>query len=133
METLLQTPVVEAGRISLVATANFMGWAVNSRVYFEFLEESKAWVLRQRDLPQFIKANRATYSAIESFVDAKHRLSIPRAVLETLGIERQESQAFVLAVRPKSKKKNSRVEAAVFLFSAITAAQIMIDSINNSS
>jgi hypothetical protein len=116
METLLQTPVVEAGRISLVATAAFMGWVVNSRVYFEYLEESKAWVLRQRDLPQFIKANRATYSAIDSFVDAK----------------RPDHQAFVLAVRPKSKKRNDRVEPAVFLFSATAAAQIMIDSINNS-
>ncbi|GEM_PF-6415732 len=133
METLLQTPAVEAGRISLVATASFMGWAVNSRVYFEFLEESKTWVLRQRDLPKFIKANRVTYSATVSFVDAKHRLSIPRVVLETLGIARQENQAFVLAVRPKSKKKNARVEPAVFLFSATTAAQIVIDSINNSS
>jgi hypothetical protein len=133
METLLQTPVIEAGRISLVATATFMGWAVNSRVYFEFLEESQAWVLRQRDVPQFVKAHRATYSAIESFVDAKHRLSIPRVVLETLGIQRQENQAFVLAVRPKSKKKNLRVEPAVFLLSATTAARIVIDAINNSN
>lgn len=132
METLLQTPVVEAGRISLVATTSFMGWAVNSRVYFEFLEESRAWVLRQRDVPQFVKANWATYSAVESFVDAKRRLSIPRVVLETLGLERQENQAFVLAVRPKGKKKNAQMESAVFLFSATTAAQIVIDSINNS-
>jgi hypothetical protein len=131
METLLQTPVVEAGRISLVATAAFMGWAVNSRVYFEFLEESQAWVLRQRDVPQFVKAHRATYSAIESFVDTKHRLSIPRVVLETLGIKRQDDQAFVLAVRPKGRRKNPRVEPAVFLLAATTAAQIMIDSINN--
>jgi hypothetical protein len=131
METLLQTPVVEAGRISLVATTSFMGWAVNSRVYFEFLEDSQAWVLRQRDVPQFVKAHRATYSPIESFLDAKHRLSIPRVVLVTLGIQRQYNQAFVLAVRPKSKKKNPRVEAAVFLLSATTAAQIVIDSINN--
>ena len=133
MDTLLQTPVVEAGRISLVATATFMGWAVNSRVYFEFLEESQAWVLRQRDVPQFVKAHRATYSAIESFVDAKHRLSIPRVVLETLGIKLQDDQAFVLAVRPKSRRKNPREEPAVFLLSAATAAQIMIDSINNAN
>ncbi|HUW77408.1 MAG TPA: hypothetical protein VMV52_01505 [Candidatus Nanopelagicaceae bacterium] len=131
METLLQTPVVEAGRISLVATASFMGWKVNSRVYFEFLEESKAWVLRQRDVPQFVRAHRATYSAIESFIDAKHRLSIPRVVLDTLGIELQ-SQAFVLAVRPRSKKKNPRVEPAVFLLSANDAAQIVIKAINDS-
>lgn len=132
MEILLQTPVVEAGRISLVATATFMGWEVNSRVYFEFLEESKAWVLRQRDVPQFVKAHQATYSAIESFVDAKHRLGIPRVVLETLGIERRENQVFVLAVRPKRRKTNAQVEPAVFLLSATTAAQILIDAINNS-
>jgi len=129
METLLQTPVVEAGRISLVATAAFMGWRVNSRVYFEYLEDSSAWVIRQRDVPQFVKVNNATYSAVDSFIDAKHRLSIPRVVLETLGIASQESQAFLLAMRTRNKK-NSREEPAVFLFSATTAAQIVIDAIN---
>ena len=133
METLLQTPVVEAGRISLIRTATFMEWGVNSRVYFEFLEESRVWVLRLREVPQFAKAHQATYSAIESFVDAKHRLSIPRVVLESLGIECQERQAFVLAVRPDCKERKTRVEPAVFLFSAKTAAQILIDSINNSN
>ena len=133
METLLQTPVVETGRISLVATATFMGWGVNSRIYFEFLDESMAWVLRQRDLPQFVKAHQATYSAIESFVDTKHRLSIPRVVLKTLGIEQQKNQAFVLAVRPSSKKMNPCVEPAVFLLSATSAAKFVIDAINKSN
>lgn len=132
METLLQTPVVEAGRISLVATAAFMGWRVNSQVYFEYLGDVSAWVIRQRNVPQFVKANSATYSAVNSFIDAKHRLSIPRVVLETLGIARQKNQVFLLAMRPPNKKKSNSAEPAIFLFSATVAAQIIINAIDES-
>ncbi len=130
METLLQTPVVEAGRISLVATAAFMGWQVNSQVYFEYLGDVSTWVIRQRNMPQLVKVNSATYSAVNSFIDAKHRLSIPRVVLETLGIARQKNQVFLLAMRPRNKKRSNGAEPAIFLFSVTVAAQIVIDAIN---